>query len=264
MSAAAYADDPEQGMRVAEDEPLVGNKPPLRRSNSSFVHLTQYNVRLGFIRKVLALVLMQVAFTAALSAVFMLVEPVKNYIQANIWVTLLALCMWAACFTIIVFAACCQPCLSLLRHYPQNYVFLSIFTVVMAYFVAAVCTQYDSFSVLLALTITVALVTALTIYAVTTKTDFTMFTGILICCIIGLLFFGLFAMIFQNRVVEIIYGSLGAIIFSIALVIDIQMIVGGGKRHEYMEDDYVLAAMNIYLDIINLFLYILAIVGGKN
>jgi protein lifeguard len=53
------------------------------------------------------------------------------------------------------------------------------------------------------------------------------------------------------------YCSLGVIIFGIYIIIDIQMIVGG-KRFEISYDDYIFAALILYIDIIRLFLYVLA------
>tara|TARA_B100001057_G_C22014384_1_gene631056 strand:- start:15 stop:164 length:150 start_codon:yes stop_codon:yes gene_type:complete len=40
-----------------------------------------------------------------------------------------------------------------------------------------------------------------------------------------------------------------------------QIIGGKHKKYTYSLDDYVFAALSLYLDIINLFLYILSIVG---
>ena len=57
-----------------------------------------------------------------------------------------------------------------------------------------------------------------------------------------------------------IYG--GLVLFSIYLIYDIQLIVGN-KSHQFGEDDYILAALNLYLDIISLFIRILSIVGEK-
>jgi hypothetical protein len=53
-----------------------------------------------------------------------------------------------------------------------------------------------------------------------------------------------------------LYCSLGVILFGIYLVIDTQMIIGG-KRFSISYDDYVLGALILYIDIIQIFLYIL-------
>lgn len=48
------------------------------------------------------------------------------------------------------------------------------------------------------------------------------------------------------------------------IVYDTQLIVGGAhKKHEFGVDDYVFAALNLYLDIINLFIFILSIINDR-
>ena len=70
-----------------------------------------------------------------------------------------------------------------------------------------------------------------------------------------------FALIFRkNAVAELVYACLGALLFSIYLIFDTQLILGKGQYKFSMEDAY-LAAIELYLDIINLFLFLLRIVG---
>jgi len=64
--------------------------------------------------------------------------------------------------------------------------------------------------------------------------------------------------------IRLVYASLGVILFSFYLLFDIQMMMGGkNKRFQFEEDQYILAAVVIYLDIINIFLYILEIMGNN-
>ena len=54
---------------------------------------------------------------------------------------------------------------------------------------------------------------------------------------------------------------LGILVYSLYIVIDTQLIIGQlGLR--YNIDDYCLAALNLYIDIIYLFLKILQLIGG--
>lgn len=45
------------------------------------------------------------------------------------------------------------------------------------------------------------------------------------------------------------------------IVIDTQLMLGGKHQYEINEEEYVFAALNLYLDIINLFLFLLRIVN---
>lgn len=48
--------------------------------------------------------------------------------------------------------------------------------------------------------------------------------------------------------------------FALYLVYDVQLIVGN-KRIRFEEEDYILAAINLYLDVVNIFLEILRLVN---
>ena len=70
----------------------------------------------------------------------------------------------------------------------------------------------------------------------------------------------------NTPIINIVYSSGGALIFSFYIVYDTQLIVGGEhKKIMFHTDDYVLAAISLYLDVVNLFLYILELLnGGRN
>lgn len=51
-------------------------------------------------------------------------------------------------------------------------------------------------------------------------------------------------------------------VFGIYLIVDTQLIMGG-KQVELAIDEYILAAMMLYIDIIQIFLYILRLLGDR-
>ena len=57
------------------------------------------------------------------------------------------------------------------------------------------------------------------------------------------------------------YGSIGALIFSLYIVYDTQLMMGGKHKYALSPEEYIFAALNIYLDVVQLFMYILMIVG---
>ena len=68
-----------------------------------------------------------------------------------------------------------------------------------------------------------------------------------------------------NKYAIIGYASLGAFIFSMYIVYDTQLMMGGKHKYSLSPEEYIFAALNIYLDIVNLFIYILLIfTGGRN
>jgi protein lifeguard len=51
-----------------------------------------------------------------------------------------------------------------------------------------------------------------------------------------------------------------AVLFTAFLIYDLQLLMGGGA-HELSPDEYIFAACNIYLDVVQIFLNVLQIVG---
>ena len=147
------------------------------------------------------------------------------------------------------------------RKVPTNYILLGIFTGTEAYMVSCITAYTDPESVFIAALLTAAIVVALTIYAFTTKTDFTICGGLLFTALMALFIGGLLALIFRSRYLTILISVLSVIVFSIYLIYDTQLILGKGE-YKLTIDDYIFAAMNLYIDIIRIFLEILRLVAA--
>lgn len=100
-------------------------------------------------------------------------------------------------------------------------------------------------------------------FAFQTKVDFTAIGGILFVAVIILMVFGIVCMFFPGKTMILVYSSLGALIFSIYIVYDTQMMLGGDHKYSISPEEYVFAALNLYMDIVNLFIYILTIIGAS-
>uniref|UniRef100_A0A7N4NNE4 Glutamate ionotropic receptor NMDA type subunit associated protein 1 n=1 Tax=Sarcophilus harrisii TaxID=9305 RepID=A0A7N4NNE4_SARHA len=93
-----------------------------------------------------------------------------------------------------------------------------------------------------------------------TRYDFTSCMGVLLVSTVVLLVFAILCIFIRNRILEIVYASLGALLFTCFLAVDTQLLLGN-KQLSLSPEEYVFAALNLYTDIINIFLYILAIIG---
>lgn len=113
----------------------------------------------------------------------------------------------------------------------------------------------------MAVGITAAVCLGLTLFAFQTKWDFTVMGGVLFVAVIILMVFGIVAIFVPGKTIQLIYASLGALIFSIYLVYDTQMMMGGKHKYSISPEEYIFAALNLYLDIVNIFMYILTIIG---
>lgn len=116
--------------------------------------------------------------------------------------------------------------------------------------------------VMLAVGICTIVTLGLTIFAFQTKIDFTVMGGFLFVAVLILFVFGIIAMFFKGPMIQLIYGSVGALIFSLYIIYDTQMMIGGDHKYSISPEEYVFAALNLYMDIVNLFLYILTIIGA--
>jgi FtsH-binding integral membrane protein len=124
--------------------------------------------------------------------------------------------------------------------------------------VGSIASTYTTDSVVKALVATVVMTLALTLYAWQTRVDFTAMGGALLCLMIGVVMFGIWTAIFPSQAGQTAYCAAMAILFSFFIVYDTQMILGGKHHsHAFQTDEWVFAALNVYIDIIQLFLQLL-------
>ena len=73
-----------------------------------------------------------------------------------------------------------------------------------------------------------------------------------------------FAFMPSSKYTMIGYGTAGALVFSLYIIYDTQLMMGGKHKYALDPEEYIFAALNIYLDVVNLFLYILMLVGASS
>lgn len=204
-----------------------------------------------FIRKVYAILTVQLLMTTALSAVSFFSAPFRTWIQSNQWM------MWVSLFGAIGFML-----LTFWKRksYPLNLVFLGVFTALEAYSIAVITSFYESRIVMQALIFTLGIFVFLSLFACQTKYDFTSWMPYLFGALWVLILFGFMAAFFPHtKGVELGYGIVAALIFSGYILVDTQLII----RHYHVEEE-IAAAISLYLDILNLFLAILRILNSQN
>jgi hypothetical protein len=141
-------------------------------------------------------------------------------------------------------------------------IFLGIFTVCESFLLGSAASCYGAEEVLIAVGFTAVVVLGLTLFAIQTRWDFTMLRGGLLVLLMILILFGILCACIPSKVLSIVYASLGALLFSVYLVVDTQLMLGGKHQYSLSPEEYIFAALNLYLDIINLFIMILSIVGS--
>ena len=214
---------------------------------------------MGFIRKVYGILSFQLVITAIVCVLPLISTGFRTFLLSHFWLAIVAGVVALA----ISCALSCVP--SIARSVPTNYILLMIFTVLEAYTVAFTCARVrDPLVVLAAAAMTAAVVIGLTLYAVFTKTDFTQCGGAMVVIGCAFMIFSLFSFLF-GPTMRLIYCAIGVIVFGLYLIFDTQYIVGGqNRKYSISKEDYIMGAMILYIDIINLFLFILEILKGKD
>ncbi|KAL8448999.1 hypothetical protein Emed_003351 [Eimeria media] len=226
------------------------------RKSASEEALFRKEIRHGFIRKVYGIITAQLLLTTIVASLLLFVPGGIRWAKEFSSPVVIA-----STVTMIV-TSLVLMCSSARVRYPYNYLLLLFFTVSEALLVGVVCAFYTVQSVAFALGGTVVVTTGLTLFACQTKYDFTSCTGLMYILCLNLLVFGLLAM-FLGTWAQVLYSSLALIIFSFYLVVDTQLILGRGQLR-LEEDDYVVAAVMIYMDIINIFLTLLRLFGERS
>ncbi|XP_068188896.1 glutamate receptor, ionotropic, N-methyl D-aspartate-associated protein 1a (glutamate binding) [Antennarius striatus] len=245
-----FPNDPTAG------SPGHGDHPPSYYDNEEF-HRSGFEdqlIRQAFIRKVFMVLTVQLLITFSFVAVFTFVDDAKYFVRRNPWTYYVS---YAVFFVSLIVLSCCGD---FRRRHPWNLVALSILTISLSYMVGMIASFYDTDTVIMAVGITAVVCFTVVLFSLQSKYDFTSCQGVLFVCLIVLLLFGILTIFFRNRILHIVYASLGALLFTCFLAVDTQLLLGN-KKLALSPEEYIFAALNLYTDIINIFLYILAIVG---
>ncbi|XP_070691788.1 glutamate receptor, ionotropic, N-methyl D-aspartate-associated protein 1b (glutamate binding) isoform X2 [Pempheris klunzingeri] len=255
-SSSPYS-PPGQGFNDNFNDNGYGNSedpPPFHENQDFDFGLDNKSIRRAFIRKVFLVLTAQLMVTFAFVAVFTFVDEIKQFVMVNTWTYLVS---YVVFLTSVCVISCCG---NLRRRHPWNLVALSVLTLSLSYMVGMIASFHDTDSVVMAVGITAVVCFTVVIFSLQTKYDFTSCYGVLFVCLIVLIIFGLLCIFIRDRILHIVYAGLGALLFTCFLAVDTQLLLGN-KELSLSPEEYVFAALNLYTDIINIFLYILAIFG---
>lgn len=216
-------------------------------------------IRQTFIRKVYAILMVQLLVTVGIVALFSFCAPVRFFIQTHPGLYMASYLMFLATYIAL---SCCGE---LRRQFPWNVILLVLFTLSMAFMMGFMSSFYNTKSVVLCLGITALVCLSVTIFSFQSKVDVTSCQGVLfsLCMVMLLCSITLSIVVPFGYVpwLHALYAVGGAILFTLFLAFDTQMLLGN-KRYSISPEEYVFATLNIYLDIIYLFSFLLQIMGG--
>jgi len=209
------------------------------------------SLRKGFIRKVYGILSAQLLLTVMISVFMSSSATMRTAVIASgsaiIWTVLIV--------ALVILIALHQY----KTVHPTNLYLLFAFTAVESVSIGLVCAMFTEngmgYLVLQAAMITTSIFVGLTLFTFQSRIDFSFLGAGLFAGLWIIVIWGLFSLVFGSGG-GFIYSVFGALLFSGFILFDTWRITS-----VYGYDDYVVACIDLYLDILNLFLHILRILA---
>mmetsp|Transcript_48873 Transcript_48873/g.122132 ORF Transcript_48873/g.122132 Transcript_48873/m.122132 type:complete len:269 (+) Transcript_48873:31-837(+) len=226
-----------------------GWKPPVYTDEQ-----TRRAVQKDFLFKVYGILAMQLAVTVAFCALFMLVPAVTGFALENQLPIVL--------ITIIPTFAIIFALMWLKNKHPWNGILLVVFTLCQSVLIGTICAIYQDRNmgqaVAVAWVLTLFVFVALTVFVWVSDVDFSFLGFFLPIALLILILWSFTALLFGFKL-GWFYGAIGSLVFSAYILYDTDQIM----KHMGC-DEHIIAAIELYLDVLNLFLMLMAIFGGRD
>jgi len=250
---------------MAEYDPLMGTENRTADRPKNWQDAKEHNfkvreystpeeatrARKAFIIKVYTLLAIQLGFTVATCLAFMFVEPITMFVVGNLWFLLVVFLFWIVTFIALFF---------LKNSYPSNLYLLAAFTAIASIMMGCVCAAYQVSGkgeiVVVAFAITTLVFVGLSLFAALADIDFSFLGYFLPACLIVLVVWMLFSIMLGFRL-GFVFAALGVLIFSGFIIYDTDQII----KHVGV-DDHIIANIELFLDFINMFQFVLLCMGG--
>ncbi|NWS71669.1 LFG4 protein, partial [Crotophaga sulcirostris] len=209
------------------------------------------HIRMAFLRKVYSILSIQVLLTTVTSAIFLYSTGLQTFVHERP-----ALLLISGLGSLAVIVA-----LTFYRHqHPINlYLLFGFCSLNDSLLFLFIVSFYDVSIVLQAFILTTAVFLGLTAYTLQSKRDFSKFGAGLFACLWILIFSGFLRLFFYSETIELVFAAAGALMFCGFIIYDTHLLM-----HKLSPEEYILAAINLYLDIINLFLHLLRLLEAFN
>lgn len=208
--------------------------------------------RQAFVIKVYTIVFCQMLLTCAFSTATLMYEPLGDFLKQNFYLYYVAM--------IIGISVMCSLlcCIQNARKVPLNYILLFVFTAAWTVMVASFIQFFDIEDIVMAATLTTCLFLGLTLFACCSKFKLTALWGVGAAISVCLWPMIIFMWIFPSKMLYNVICFLVVVLTSIYIVYDTKLIM-----KKLSLDDYVIGALLLYVDIIQLFMHILALMGNN-
>ncbi|XP_066591230.1 protein lifeguard 3-like [Prorops nasuta] len=219
------------------------------------------SVRSSFVRKVFAILTLQLLFTTATIALFIFEESVKLFVLLH-WQ------IWIAAMILFIVAFCTITCsVKARRNPPFNYILLCLLTLAMSYLSGFISVSYKIETVLLAAGMTSIITFLITAIATFSKFDLTRRSGLVMILgfvtLVAIVVMTIVLIFTHIRLLTLAISVLATLMLSMYLYYDVQTIMGG-RKIEINPDEVIFAVTQIYMDIVLSYQYLLMCMGFLN
>lgn len=208
-------------------------------------------IRAQFVRKVYLILSVQLGFTAMFNIPFLALDGVQEFVYKYPWIVFLTIPLFVIPYFTLV---CCEVTR---RTFPTNMIFLLLMTLGLSCVAGYVTAKLNTEVVFYALTLTSLVTLSVTTLAVFCPFDFMSCQMVMCVVLIVVIIFSTIAsvvIIYSNSsLINLIFAGVCVVLFSLFLLFDTQAIVGG-RRVQIRPEEYTLAAIQIYVDLVEIFL----------
>ena len=214
------------------------------------------NARKGFVKKVYGILTTQIAFTAIWCLLTLRSSRLTNLVKSQFLGILMA---------IITISCTLGLGLSkrIARKVPLNYFLLALLTFGTGWSVSHLLTQFPNRIIVEAFGVTGASVAGLTWYAMRTTRESVSYRALLYSALFSFLFELITIPFYRSSLINVGISLTLGISTAVTILYQTDAVLGK-KNANYSTDDYIQAAMNIYIEIVDLFIKVLKILNEIN
>ncbi|WKX98430.1 hypothetical protein Q1695_013818 [Nippostrongylus brasiliensis] len=236
-----------------EDGKAADQADPERQDNmrDGNFHFNDDTVRRAFVRKVFLILTIMLLTCCAMMAPVLFVKELKMFLKKNVLIQFAALAVWFITYYILM---CCHK---VARHYPWNIILLSIFTLASGVFLMVLCARVAPAIIAITLPTTALSSAAIILFACVTTIDITSYMFIIFAAGVVVFIFviavSIASFFIDVGIMNIVASGALCILFMVYLALDTQMVVGG-RKHQISPEEYVYAALILFVDIFEIFI----------
>jgi len=142
-----------------------------------------------------------------------------------------------------------------------------VFSVLMGASLSFILLIYTASSVFLTFAVTAGMFGIMSFVGYTTKTDLTKFGSLMMMGLIGIIIASVVNMFMHSEAFDYIISFIGVLVFTGLTAYDVQKLkrIGAGVQYgaESTKKLVIMGALSLYLDFINLFLFLLRFLGNR-